>query len=189
MEKFLRDTCAAILLDADGTFYDGFETRTVDADRILISKRRHFHDGQGLSFMRAIGLRILFVSGEGELLASHVRKFNELPSVKDGQWSEIEFCERVSGQSKIDAVERWLTKHGLQWSQCLYMGDDVNDLAAMRKVKEASGMVIAPANATRSVLAIADHVTKRVGGAGAIREVAEMIIDARGVDEVTFPSS
>jgi len=189
MKKFLKEKLKVLLLDADGTFYDGSETRSVLDGKVIVSKRRHFHDGQGLSFFRAIGVRILFVSGEGEPLNSHVEKFNNLPSAKNGQWAPIDVLTRVSGKGKVEGIDQWLHDNGFDWSQCLYMGDDVNDLAAMGKTRQSGGVVIAPSNATRKVRKIADLITGKAGGHGAIRELAEIVLDARGVDESTLSPS
>ena len=92
LKHFLKDKAKVLLLDADGTFYDGTEMRAVICDKEIVFKRRHFHDGQGLSFLRGIGLKILFVSGEGDPLNYHIKKFNNLPSVISGDWDPIEYC-------------------------------------------------------------------------------------------------
>ena len=53
----------------------------------------------------------------------------------------------------------------------------------MNFIKSGGGLTIAPANATRKIRALADIVTKNSGGHGAIRELSEMILDARKIDE------
>ena len=174
------------LLDADGTFYDGYESRAVIENKVSIIKRRHFYDGQGISLMRAMGMRILFVSGEGEPLNSHIEKFNNLPSCESGDWDKIDFCTRVHGQGKVDAIESWLESNGFKWSECIYVGDDLNDLKAMSKLKAEGGVVFAPANATRKIKEVADHILEKSGGHGALRELSELILDARGIDESTL---
>ena len=57
------------------------------------------------------------------------------------------------------------------------MGDDVNDLPAMR----IAGFSAAPANAARDVLAEADFIAKSPGGNGAVRELIEALLAARGL--------
>jgi len=57
------------------------------------------------------------------------------------------------------------------------MGDDVNDLGAMR----FAGVAAAPADARPAVLAEADFVTASRGGNGAVRELIEAILAARRV--------
>ena len=56
------------------------------------------------------------------------------------------------------------------------MGDDIVDLAPIRK----AGVGVAVANATAETKAAADFVTRAAGGAGAVREVIEMILKAQG---------
>jgi len=57
------------------------------------------------------------------------------------------------------------------------MGDDLTDIVVMRRV----GLAFAPANARPEVKRAAHHVTRAVGGSGAVREVIEMLLDAQGL--------
>jgi 3-deoxy-D-manno-octulosonate 8-phosphate phosphatase (KDO 8-P phosphatase) len=57
------------------------------------------------------------------------------------------------------------------------MGDDVNDLPAMR----IAGLAAAPANAAAEVLAQADFVAKKTGGNGAVRELVDALLAAKGL--------
>ena len=57
-----------------------------------------------------------------------------------------------------------------------YMGDDLNDIPAL----DLAGVAIAVANACAEVKARADIVTEREGGHGAVREVIETVLKARG---------
>jgi 3-deoxy-D-manno-octulosonate 8-phosphate phosphatase (KDO 8-P phosphatase) len=190
IEKIVEEKTKVLILDADGTFFDGYETRAIMPDnKVTIYKRRYFPDGQGLSFVRALGIRVLFVSGEGEPLESNIEKLNNLPSVKNGSWSKIEMYSKKSGQGKVEAINEWLTKNDFDWNNCLYVGDDINDYKAMLKVKSGGGIVIAPNNATRKIKEVAHFVTEKAGGRGAIREISEIILDAKGVDESVLPPS
>jgi 3-deoxy-D-manno-octulosonate 8-phosphate phosphatase (KDO 8-P phosphatase) len=56
------------------------------------------------------------------------------------------------------------------------MGDDLLDIPAL----ERAGLAVAPANAVAEVRAIAHVVTRRAGGAGAVRECVETILRAQG---------
>jgi 3-deoxy-D-manno-octulosonate 8-phosphate phosphatase (KDO 8-P phosphatase) len=65
----------------------------------------------------------------------------------------------------------------LTLEQIAYMGDDLNDLPALR----IAGMAIAPANAVSPEVCTAAHwTTPRAGGAGAVRDAVEAILRARG---------
>lgn len=67
-------------------------------------------------------------------------------------------------------------KFQLADDECLYMGDDLTDLKTMQQV----GIAVAPADAHPRILKIAHWITKNPGGHGAIREVAEAVLTARG---------
>lgn len=62
-------------------------------------------------------------------------------------------------------------------SSVAYIGDDINDLSCMVSVKNAGGIVGCPADATKKILDIADFVSGKNGGNGAVREFIEWIID------------
>lgn len=178
-----------LLLDADGVFFDGFETRNVHPDgTVTLSKRRHYHDGQGISFLRGCGLRIKFVTGEGEPLMSIVDKLNGLPSVKNGSWAPVHLSSGQNAKGgKLAVIERWLHEEGFNWGDCAYIGDDVNDHEAMLRVSSEGGLAVAPANATRVIREVVDWQLRKDGGNGAIREFAELVLDARGIDERILP--
>ena len=69
-----------------------------------------------------------------------------------------------------------LQRRGLDWSDAAFVGDDLADLPVLRKV----GLPIAVANAVPDVKAVAAHVTRAAGGHGAVREIVEAILRARG---------
>lgn len=189
MEKL--KTFKGLILDADGVWFTGHEERAVmPGGGVVIIKKRHFHDGQGLSFIRALGIKVVFATGEGEPLSSIVDKINKLPSVASGEWAPVSlFTGELKRGGKVASLEAWMQREGLSWSDCVYIGDDRTDLEAMLTVKEYGGMAIAPANARRVITKIADLVLKEKGGEGAIREFAEMVLDARGINEATLPAA
>lgn len=183
IQTFLK-SFKGLILDADGVLFTGHEYRTVIEGQVVVMKKRHFHDGQGISFLRALGIKIIFATGEGEPLQSIVRKMNELPSAKSGKWSEVSFFTgELNKGGKVPSLEVWLQKQGLSWNDCVYIGDDRTDLEAM----QLAGLKAAPVNACRLIKKIADVNLSMRGGEGAIREFAEMVLDARGIDESDLP--
>lgn len=58
-----------------------------------------------------------------------------------------------------------------------YIGDDINDLPCMNKVKEAGGIVGCPADAVDAVKTIADFVSLHNGGYGAVRDFIDYIVN------------
>lgn len=176
-----------LILDGDGVWFTGKEHRLVlPSGESVVMKSRHFHDAQGLSFLRALGIRAVFATGEGQPLESIVKKINDLPSVRSGDWQPVDlFTGELGMGGKVASLETWLEKNGLSWEDCAYIGDDRTDLEAMR----LAGLAVAPANAQRVIKKIADISLHAAGGEGAIREFAEMVLDARGVDEATLPAA
>jgi len=173
-----------LILDGDGVWFDGSEHRAVLDGRIISMKTRYYPDGQGLSYLRSLPIRIVFASGENEPLPSLVRKMNDEESCRNGTWAPVEyFTGELKEGGKVRSLEAWLTEHGLSWDECVYIGDDSTDYAAMQK----AGLKVAPSTATRLIKRIADLVLQQPGGRGCIREFSEMVLDARGIDEATLP--
>lgn len=175
-----------LIIDADGVWFTGHEYRMLIDGKIVLMKKRHFHDGQGLSFLRALGIKVVFATGEGEPLQSIVEKINNLPSVKSGEWTPVDlFVGELSKEEKVTSCESWLQKYDLSWNECAYIGDDRTDLKTMQK----AGLKVAPNNARRLIKNIADILLPSSGGDGAIRDFAEMVLDARGIDEAMLPAA
>lgn len=191
MNKELKNKLSkikALFLDADGVFFTGHEHRTVTDGKVSVTKTRHFIDGQGISFLRELGIKIVFVTGEGEPLESIVLKINNLPSAENGRWAPVEMFTKQNGKGeKIARIREWLLKNDIDMETVAYMGDDVNDIEPMKIISEEGGVTCSPANVMRKTRPYAMIVTKASGGNGAIRELAEMIIDAKEADESNFP--
>lgn len=81
-----------------------------------------------------------------------------------------------SGGRKLPALAALLTARGLDWTEVAFVGDDLADLSVMERV----GLPIAVANATDEIKAVAKWTTMRSGGQGAVREVIEALLKARG---------
>ncbi len=77
---------------------------------------------------------------------------------------------------KIPFFEEIVAKSGLERDQIAFAGDDFTDIVIMRR----AGLALAPANARPQVKRAAHHVTKASGGAGAVREMAELLLQAQG---------
>src|SRR5262249_43700042 len=77
---------------------------------------------------------------------------------------------------KIPILEEIAKQSGIPMSEMGFAGDDLTDIVCMRRV----GFAIATANAREEAKAAAHYVTNASGGRGAIREVAELLLQARG---------
>lgn len=76
---------------------------------------------------------------------------------------------------KLEAVKNLLEELKIKPSEAAYVGDDVNDIEALKYV----GFPFCPADAEDEVKAVVKHVCTKKGGEGVVREIANMIIRAR----------
>ena len=170
----------AVVFDGDGVLFTGSVFMDAGGERL---KERSFADGQGISMLRAAGIMVAFVSVEATgFLEAVGDKFNNLPSVKSGQWPEVGVFVGAIGQEKTETVGTWLKTRGIDWSECAYMGDDMGDYEILKK----AGLSAAPAQAEEIIKKICLFVARRRGGDGAIRDLVNFILDAKGVDVRTL---
>lgn len=167
-DPMIRKKLARIKLvgiDIDGTFTDG--TLYYDGNGEVI-KGFSSRDGMGLELLRRAGVHWGFITGRHDT-ASETR----------ARYLGADFYESGVGDKGI-VLERLADEYDLKCEQSMFVGDDLNDLTAF----EAAGVSVAVANAEDEVKSCADIITKRPGGHGAIREVAMMLLEARGLDPV-----
>ena len=89
-------------------------------------------------------------------------------------------CEQavMTGEGKLQILQRIMQDLGFNREETLYMGDDINDLAILRFV----AISITVPGGHHAVKSVCKYVTTAPGGRGAIREVCELLLQARGID-------
>lgn len=155
------------------------------------AKYRSYYDGLGLLFLRELGVRIVFITNEkgdsAAALRETVEKLNGLPSSKpqkaDG-WEPVILYEGQNSANKLETAKKFLAENNLTLAESAYMGDDLIDAPLLRAV----ALPAAPAQAEEAIKDICAFVAKREGGAGAIRDFANMIVEMRGIDPFTLPT-
>ncbi len=154
-----------VLLDVDGVLTDGgvYVGETEDG-RAIELKRFDIIDNVGVHMLKRAGLRVAIVSGRVSP-ATRVRA-REL---------EIE-CEQSDNGYKLQAADGLLARHGLSWSDVAFLGDDIPDVALLRR----AALPVVVANASAEAKAVAAYQTGSPGGRGAVRELAEVLLRARG---------
>jgi len=152
-------------LDVDGVLTDGGVYMGLVAHHPLEFKRFDVQDGFGIKLLRSVGLVIILVSARASE-ASEVR----------AQELEVEALLQVAPDKKRPALAAELERRGYALDQCAFVGDDLADLPVLRAV----ALPIAVANAAADVKRAARFVTSARGGQGAVREVAERLLKARG---------
>jgi 3-deoxy-D-manno-octulosonate 8-phosphate phosphatase (KDO 8-P phosphatase) len=147
----------AIALDVDGVLTDGGFWLGPDGQEW---KRFSFADIMGLSLARKAGIRLALISGENSPIVDRLAD-------KMGIADVYKDCK-----DKARALRSLAERHHLQLEEICFMGDDVNDLAAL----EIAGLAAAPANARPVVLEKCHLVTKASGGNGAVRELVDHLL-------------
>jgi 3-deoxy-D-manno-octulosonate 8-phosphate phosphatase (KDO 8-P phosphatase) len=77
---------------------------------------------------------------------------------------------------KVPILEEIIKRSGFELAEIAYAGDDLTDVPILRR----AGLAFAPADARTEVKRCAHYVTAAAGGAGAVREIAEILLQAQG---------
>jgi 3-deoxy-D-manno-octulosonate 8-phosphate phosphatase (KDO 8-P phosphatase) len=155
-----------LVLDVDGVLTDnGIWIGPVAGERVEL-KRFDIQDGLGMVLLRTADIPVVWLSGRhSEATALRAREL------------KVEELLQVRGPAKLEAMAELLERRGLEWEEVAYAGDDLADLQVLRR----AGLPIAVANAVAEVRAVAAYVTRAAGGHGAVREIVEALLKARGV--------
>src|SRR5258708_4290050 len=152
----------AVALDVDGVLTDGGLWWGPSGEEW---KRFCFADIMGVSLARRAGLALALISGENSPLVDRYAEKMQIQHVVKG-------C-----RDNASALREFAAAVGIELAEICFMGDDVNDLPAMR----IAGFAAAPANACSDVLAQANFIAKSGGGNGAVRELIDALLAARGL--------
>lgn len=154
-----------LVLDVDGVLTDnGIWIGPIAGERVEL-KRFDVQDGLGMVLLRTAEIPVVWLSGRhSEATALRAREL------------KVEELIQVPGPRKLEALGEVIARRGLSWDEVAYVGDDLADLQVLRRV----GLPIAVANAVAEVRAVASVVTRAAGGHGAVREIVEGLLKARG---------
>jgi YrbI family 3-deoxy-D-manno-octulosonate 8-phosphate phosphatase len=168
----IQARCQAIELivaDVDGVLTDG---RLVVDNQGIETKSFHIRDGMGIRLWQKAGYRFgLITARSSQIVKLRAAELN-VTIVRQG------------ADDKLDSLRRVMAEQGLAPQQTCYIGDDLPDLPAVRAV----GLGVAVADACGELRQAAHHVTVAAGGAGAVRELVELILKGQGRwDELIDP--
>lgn len=152
-----------LLSDVDGVMTDGGMYYSKDGD---VMKRFCVYDGLGMKLLQQAGIRVGIITGETtEIVAARAQKL-QLDYLFQG-------CK---GSAKLDAAQKVCDELGITLDNVAYIGDDIIDYELLTHV----GLAACPPNAMRTVREIPGilHLTTP-GGEGAVRELADMILEHR----------
>ena len=149
-----------LLLDVDGVLTDG---GIIIDDRGVESKQFYVRDGQGISLLLRSGIDVGFVTGRRSNVVRHRAKDLGVRLVYQGVADKLACYEKI----KRD--------HDLKDDQIAYVGDDLIDQPVLRRV----GLAVSVADGWSELSLTVGYVTSAQGGRGAVREVAELLLQAQ----------
>lgn len=155
------DGIRLVAFDVDGVFTDG---RFYLSDDGVESKTFNTQDGFGIRELLRADIAVAVISGRTS--GAVTRRMSELgvPHVVQG-------CK-----DKVAALESIIDSLGITANECAYVGDDIPDLPLLNHV----GVSIAVANAVEVLRNRCDITTFAAGGAGAVREVCDLLLTSQG---------
>ncbi|WP_026517140.1 N-acylneuraminate cytidylyltransferase [Butyrivibrio sp. MC2021] len=146
-----------VITDCDGCLTDGGMYYSENGDEL---KKFNTKDGMALSRIHDKGIITGIITGENREL--NKRRANKL---------HMDFIE-MGIKDKVASLQAVCDRFGVDPKNVLYIGDDINDIEAMK----AAGICACPQNAMPQVVAIADYISNVRGGDGAVRDIIEHLI-------------
>ena len=147
-------------MDVDGVLTDAGMYYTESGDEL---KKFNTRDGMGIKMLQAVGFVTAFITREKTAIVERRGQKLAVPEVHQGV------------DDKLAVLTTLAQKYGFSFDQVAYIGDDVNDLDALRAV----GFSAAPADAMPTVLKAVHYICVKKGGEGAVRELADLILAAQ----------
>lgn len=150
-----------IIIDVDGTLTDGSICYDATSNELKTFCTR---DGAGLLAAKHLGLKLIILTGRESIAVQ-----------RRAQDFKVDILEQ-GVQNKSKWLLEFMAINCLKSENFAYIGDDLNDYAAM----QLSGFVACPKDACPEVRDLAHFVAERKGGQGAVRDVLEFLLSLRG---------
>lgn len=167
LAKYTKDqvkragTIKAIFFDVDGVLTDG---KIIYDETGREIKNFNVKDGQIISHLKKAGIVTGAISGRES--GATTKRCSEL---------KLDFCHQGI-LDKASAFEKLVKHYNLKAKEVAFIGDDINDLPVLRLV----GLSVCPADTFDYIKERVDLVTVAKGGKGVLREVADLILSAKG---------
>ena len=156
-EKLHQIKC--LVLDFDGVMSTNSVFVHQDGSELVECSRS---DGMGISLLKKIGITVFVLSKEkNPVVSARCKKL------------QIDAFQGID--EKLFFLKNYLMQNAIDFSEVAFIGNDINDLECLNFV--ALPMIVADAH--ESVVGHGFHQTKKMGGRGAVREVCDLIIQAR----------
>ena len=146
-----------LVIDVDGTMTDAGIYYDENGNEL---KKFCTKDAAGFFAAHKVGIKIMVLTGRE--CAATTRRMNEM---------KVDYlCQNI--KDKVSYLNGFIEEQGLNASQIGYIGDDLNDLPAMKMV----GYVACPADSCVEVKNIANYISTVKGGYGAVRDAIEHLL-------------
>lgn len=156
-------------MDVDGTLTDGKIYMSASGEMF---KAFDIKDGCGIKdILPTKGILPIIITARN----------SKMLSLRCEELSIVDIYQGV--RNKLEKLQEVLAFHSMKdgisynYSNCAYIGDDILDLQCMEPIKQNGGLVGCPADAVGKVKAIADFISQKNGGNGAVRDFIEWIIN------------
>ncbi len=146
-----------LLLDVDGVMTDGSIILDSSGKE---TKAFHVRDGHGIKLAQRAGIIVGLITGRSSEAVNVRARELGIEEVHQG------------AREKILVYDELVAKYGLRDGEVAYVGDDVVDMAVLKR----AGLAVAVADCDPLVKPHVDLVTKTGGGRGAVREVINLIL-------------
>jgi 3-deoxy-D-manno-octulosonate 8-phosphate phosphatase (KDO 8-P phosphatase) len=147
-------------LDVDGVMTDGGLYYADDGGRF---RKFNVKDGLGIKLVMKAGVEVCIISASKQL--STIQRAEDLGITH----------VHVGAEDKLTALNAIVTILGIDLQDVAHVGDDLTDVDVMAHV----GLPMTVADAVPEALAAAHYVTAKPGGAGAVREICDLLVSAR----------
>lgn len=168
--KELLHEITSFMFDVDGVLTDGSVLVTSQGETL---RRMNTKDGYALRIALQKGYNICIIS----------RGTN--PGVKQLLENRGITDIYLGVEDKQIVLEEYLESNNISPQNVLYMGDDIPDIPAMKRV----ALVTSPQDAVTEVKAISDYISHKNGGEGCVRDIVEQVLRVRGDWEDNFNST
>lgn len=155
------------VMDVDGTMTDGSMYYSQNGEEL---KRFFVRDGMGIILLQKAGIKTALLTSEDSDIAKKRGEKLKIDSIITGS------------KNKTRELKQLVEDFNLEMENVAYMGDDVNDLHAMK----LAGFSACPSDAVESVKSISDYASVYPGGRGAVREICELILKAQDKSVIVF---
>ena len=154
-----------LIFDVDGVFSDGLIYMGNNGEEL---KTFHTRDGYGIKSLMSAGIEVAIITGRKSKIVESRMKSLGINIIYQGQ------------DDKLRAYDEICKSLAISPSKTGYVGDDLIDWPVMEKV----ALKVCVADGHPLLVKKANYITVMKGGHGAVREVCDLVLEARGELEV-----